>query len=103
MSGWPWSSSLTSRPSAIDDTVREQLAELHFEGRRLAELSPEKIHDLGKKMLRRLEVHPEGSDAVLRILLSRECQALARVPITMGLLIHVLVQRMQGPKAAAES
>ena len=54
---------LTSRPTAMDDNLRSHLADLGFEGRRIADLTPVLIRDLSTKMLNRLGVGPQKAAA----------------------------------------
>ena len=85
---------LTSRPVALDvDGAREKIGAMGFEGRRIVDLSPAKTAELAEMMFARLGATADDAARVREVLRRPEYASLARVPITLGLLVHVLLRR----------
>ena len=80
---------LTSRPAALEGHCNS-FAGLGAEGRRVAHLTPESVHKLSAKILLRSGAPAEGVAMVLSEATSKEYASLTRVPITLGLTVHVL-------------
>eukprot|EP00966_Prymnesium_polylepis_P068720 1596349-Prymnesium_polylepis.1 len=80
---------LTSRPAAIT-ALRERLAGMGFEARRIVELTENKTDELSERVLSRLCIEGEAAARLQAELRRPEYASLVRVPITLTLLIHVL-------------